>query len=327
VDTGGESVSKISAELPAEFMKQASESNSEIEVRSDLANVLLPEKAVTELAAGGKDVSVKAERNETANTYTFTVESGGKALASVDGGIRAAIPAAEASAGTVTVLVRADGTEEIIKKSAVVDGKLLVPLAGSSVIKVEDRAKSFTDVPDGAWYADAVRFVTGRELFNGTSETEFSPNAPMTRAMLVTVLYRLENEPGATADEIFSDVSTGKYYTEAVAWASENGIAEGVGDGIFSPNAEITREQLAAILYRYASAQELDVSAGGDVSSFMDAGDVSVWASEALSWAVGAGIITGRSNPAGVELAPKDTATRAEVAAMIMRFIEGTVES
>jgi hypothetical protein len=326
VDTGGESVSKITAEMPAEFVKQASESKSDIEIRSDVANVLLPEKAVAELAAGGKDVSVKAEKDEAANTYIFTVESDGKALETVDGGIRAAIPAKDAGAGAVAVLVHSDGTYEIIKKSVIIEDDLLVPLSGSATIRIEDRAKAFTDVADGAWYADAVRFVTGRELFNGTSETEFSPNAPMTRAMLVTVLYRLENEP-ETGLAAFSDVGADRYYARAVAWASENGIVEGIGDGFFAPGAEITREQLAAILYRYAGAQGLDISVAGDVSSFMDAKDVSAWASDALAWAVGSGIITGRSNPVGVELAPKDTATRAEVAAMIMRLIERIVES
>jgi hypothetical protein len=326
VDTGGESVNKITTEMPAEFVKQASESKSDIEIRSEVANVLIPEKAVTELAAGGKDISVKAEKNESGNTYIFTVESDGKALPSVDGGIRAAIPAKDAGAGTVAVLVHADGTSEIIKKSVIIEDDLLVPLSGSATIRIEDRAKSFTDVPDGAWYADAVRFVTGREIFNGTSETEFSPNAPMTRAMLVTVLYRLENEPGAITDEIFSDVSMGKYYTEAVAWASENGIVTGTGDGIFEPNAEITREQLAAILYRYADAQGIDVSSKSDISTFPDAKEVSSWSGDALSWAVSAGIITGRSNIVGTELAPKGTATRAEVAAMIMRFIEGAAK-
>jgi hypothetical protein len=325
VDTGGESVSKITAEMPAEFVKQASESKSDIEIRSEVASVLLPEKAVAELAAGGKDISVKAEKAETANTYIFTVESDGKSLPTVDGGIKAAIPAKDAGLGTVAVLVHSDGTSEIIKKSVIIEDDLLVPLSGSATIRIEDRSKSFSDVTEGSWYADAVSFAASRELFNGTSETEFSPNASMTRAMLVTVLYRLENEPVSTG-ESFSDVSADKYYANAAAWASENGIVTGIGDGLFAPNAEITREQLAAILYRYAGAQGMNVSARSDVTSFPDAKDVSSWAGDALSWAVSEGIITGRSNIVSTELAPKGTATRAEVAAMIMRFIEKTAK-
>jgi hypothetical protein len=321
VDTGGESVSKITAEMPAEFVKQAAGSNSDIEIRSDIAKVLLPEKAVTGLAAGGEDISVKAEKNEEANTYTFTVEADGKALSSIAGGIKVAIPAAEASAGTVALLVREDGTEEVIKKSVIIEDELLVPLSGSAAIRIEDKSKAFADVTAGAWYADAVRFVSSRELFTGTTDSAFGPNMSMTRAMLVTVLSRLENEPAAT-NASFSDVGADTYYAEAVAWASANGIAEGVGDGIFAPNAEITREQLAAMLYRYAVTQGLDVSARGDISSFPDENTVSAWAGEALSWTVGSGIITGRSNIAGTELAPKGTATRAEVAAMIERLIE-----
>jgi hypothetical protein len=135
------------------------------------------------------------------------------------------------------------------------------------------------------------------------------------------VLYRLEDEPAAGATA-FTDVNAAGYYAQVVAWASDGGIVTGPGDGTFVPNADITREQLAAMLYRYANAQGLDVSARGDLSSFMDAADVSTWANDALAWAVGSGIITGRSNPVGTELAPKGTATRAEVAAMIERLVE-----
>jgi hypothetical protein len=314
-------VSKITAEMPKEFVAQAAESKSEIEIRSEVANVLLPEKAVADLAAQGKEVAVKAEKNEEAGTYVFTVESGGKALETLAGGIKAAIPAPEADAGTVAVLVRADGTEEVIKKSSVTDGKVNVPLDGSATIKIVDNAKSFNDVADGAWYADNVKFASSHELFTGTAEGAFSPGASMTRAMLVTVLHRLEDGPAA-AGEGFSDVGAGKYYAEAVAWASESGIVTGMGDGSFAPGAEITREQLAAMLYRYAAALELDTTAKGDTASFTDAKDVSAWAEEPLFWAAGAGLITGRANAIGAELAPKGTATRAEVAAILERFVE-----
>jgi hypothetical protein len=321
VDTGGESVGKITAEMPKEFMAQAAESKSEIEIRSEVANVLLPEKAVADLAAQGKEVAVKAEKNEEAGTYTFTVESGGKALETLDGGIKVAIPAPEADAGTVAVLVRADGTEEVIKKSSATDGKVNVPLDGSATIKIVDNAKIFNDVAEGAWYANNVKFASSHELFTGTAEGVFSPDASMTRAMLVTVLHRLENAPEA-AGAAFSDVGAGKYYAEAVTWASESGIVTGMGDGSFAPGAEITREQLAAMLYRYAAALELDTAAKGDFKTFTDAKDVSAWAEEPLSWAAGAGLITGRANAVGAELAPKGTATRAEVAAILERFVE-----
>jgi hypothetical protein len=320
VDTGGEAVNKITAEMPAEFVKQASESKSEIEIVSDVAKVLLPEKAVADLATQGKEISVKIEKDEAAAVYSFTVEAGGKALEAVDGGIKASIPAEGAGKGTVAVRVYADGTEEIIKKSYIIED-LIVPLAGSATIRVADNAKSFDDVTADAWYADAAAFVSSHELMSGTSEASFDPNASMTRAMLVTVLHRLEDEPEA-AGEVFSDVKAGAYYAEATAWAAANGIVTGLGDGSFAPGAEITREQLAAILYRYAAALGLDTSKRGDLSAYTDAKDVSSWAEEAMAWAVGAGLITGRANPVGADLAPGGTATRAEVAAMIERFIE-----
>ncbi|MDR2132538.1 MAG: S-layer homology domain-containing protein, partial [Clostridiales Family XIII bacterium] len=324
VDTKGETVNKVKAELPAEFVKQAKESKSEVEIRSEVANMLLPEKAVAALGAEGKKVEVKAEKNEEAGTYAFTVASGGKSLTSVDGGIKAAIPvkAEEAKPGTVAVLVREDGTEEVIKKSFAKEGTLHAPLAGSATIKIVDNAKSYDDVAESAWYGDAVKFATGHELFKGTGETAFAPDASMTRGMLVTVLHRLEDEPSAAGAEAFGDVGEGKYYAAAVRWAAESGVVTGMGEGIFAPNAEITREQLAVILYRYAGALGLDASAKGEVSAYMDAKDVSPWAEEAMLWAAGAGLIAGRANPVGTELAPKDTATRAEVAAMLERFIE-----
>jgi hypothetical protein len=184
----------------------------------------------------------------------------------------------------------------------------------------------FADVSASDWFYGNVEYVAKNRLMNGTATDTFSPNAAMTRAMLVTVLHRLENEPVAAHASSFSDVSADKYYAAAVAWASENSIVTGTGNGRFAPDADITREQLAAILYRCAGARGLDVSTRGDASSFTDAGDVSSWAGDALSWAVGAGIITGRSNPTGTELAPKGKATRAEVAAVLMRFIERTAE-
>jgi hypothetical protein len=221
----------------------------------------------------------------------------------------------------VAVLIHADGSREVIKKSYIIEDDLLVPLSGSATIAITDNAKTFGDVSADAWYADAVAFVTAHELFNGTGENTFSPNASMTRAMLVTVLHRLEGEPAA-AGEGFPDVKAGVYYANAVDWASANGIVNGMGDGTFAPGAEITREQLATILYRYAAAQGLNVTVKGDTRRFEDASAVSDWASEALHWAVGAGLITGRANPVGTELAPKGTATRAEVAAILQRFIE-----
>ncbi|MEQ2443077.1 S-layer homology domain-containing protein [Pseudoflavonifractor sp. CLA-AP-H29] len=179
--------------------------------------------------------------------------------------------------------------------------------------------EGFTDVPDGVWYSEAVAYVTGQGLMNGTGETTFSPMLSMSRAMLVTVLYRLEGEPQAGACP-FTDVPGGTWYTDAVAWAAANGIVTGVSDTRFAPEDEITRESLAVILYRYAAWKDLAQGEAGDLTVFADGASVSGWAADATAWAVGRGILTGKS---GNALDPQGTATRAEVAMMLMRFHRG----
>ena len=180
----------------------------------------------------------------------------------------------------------------------------------------------FTDVSTSDWFYSDVMFVYENGLFSGTDSRSFSPNASMTRAMLVTVLYRLEGEPAGTGSSSFSDVRSGSYYEKAVAWAAANGIVTGTGGTSFSPDAKVTREQLAAILYRYAQYKKLDTDAGAKLDSFSDAGNVSGYASEALSWAVSEGLINGASG----RLMPKGDATRAQVAAILHRFVENVMD-
>ncbi len=180
----------------------------------------------------------------------------------------------------------------------------------------------FTDVSTSDWFYSDVMFVYENGLFSGTDSRSFSPNASMTRAMLVTVLYRLEGEPAGTGSSSFSDVRSGSYYEKAVAWAAANGIVTGTGSTSFSPDAKVTREQLAAILYRYAQYKKLDTDAGTKLDSFSDAGNVSGYASEALSWAVSEGLINGASG----RLMPKGDATRAQVAAILHRFVENVMD-
>lgn len=180
----------------------------------------------------------------------------------------------------------------------------------------------FTDVSTSDWFYSDVMFVYENGLFSGTDSRSFSPNASMTRAMLVTVLYRLEGEPVGTGSSSFSDVRSGSYYEKAVAWAAANGIVTGTGSTSFSPDAKVTREQLAAILYRYAQYKKLDTDAGAKLDSFSNAGNVSGYASEALSWAVSEGLINGASG----RLTPKGDATRAQVAAILHRFVENVMD-
>ena len=177
----------------------------------------------------------------------------------------------------------------------------------------------FTDVLEGAWYYDAVKYVKEKGLFNGTSATTFSPNRTMTRAMLVTVLHRLDGTAANASGVSFSDVPAGQYYTNAVAWAASNGIVSGYSKTVFGPDNSITREQLAAVLYRYTKSKGYDMSKTADLSVYTDAGTVSGFASDAMSWAVGNGLINGTS---ATILSPKGTATRAQVATILMRFAQ-----
>ncbi len=173
----------------------------------------------------------------------------------------------------------------------------------------------FADVTENDWYFSAVRYASENGLFYGTSNTAFSPNASMTRGMLVTVLYRLAKEPGTAAGNLFNDVADGRYYTEAVAWAAENEIVAGYGRGRFGPGDSITREQLTAILWRYAGSPKVS----GDLDRFTDADRISTWAVPAMRWAVAEGIMHGNSDGT---ITPAGKATRAEVAAMLKNYCE-----
>ena len=179
----------------------------------------------------------------------------------------------------------------------------------------------FTDVSTSDWFYDDVAFVYKNGLFSGTDSRSFSPNASMTRAMLVTVLYRLEGDPTVTGRSSFTDVRSGAYYEKSVIWAAANGIVTGTDSTSFSPDAKVTREQLAAILYRYAQYRKLDTDASAKLNSFTDTDSVSAYASEALGWAVSEGLINGASG----KLMPKGDATRAQVAAILHRFVKNVL--
>ena len=191
-----------------------------------------------------------------------------------------------------------------------------VPLGG---------ALPFADVSEDAWYYEAVAYCYENGLMAGTGETSFQPDMTTTRGMIVTLLYRLEGEPGLEAEnpgDSFTDVEAGAYYGAAVRWARRQGIASGYDAERFGPNDPISREQMAAILYRYARYKGYDVTAAGDLSGFADAASVSAWALPAVRWANGAGLLQGTS--AGT-LNPMGTASRAEAAALLARFCENNI--
>ena len=182
-----------------------------------------------------------------------------------------------------------------------------------------DMGLPFTDVPESAWYYDAVRYVYEHGLMNGTSATTFSPNAVTTRGQIVTILWRVAGSPVVNYLMDYNDVDPAAWYGEAVRWATSEGVVKGYGNGRFGPDDPITREQFAAILYRYAQYKGYDVTASADLSGYADADKVSGYALEAMRWANAEGIINGTSP---TTLYPQGTATRAQAAAMLMRFCE-----
>ena len=211
-----------------------------------------------------------------------------------------AIPVQNPTSGTVAVLVGEDGTETVLQTSIPTENGVVVTLSDGDTVKIVDNSKTFTDVPAGYWGADAVNFAASRELFGGNSATTFSPDAAMTRAMFVTVLARLEG----------GDTDTGSTWYEAgQQWAMDHGISDGS-----NLDQALTREQLATMLYRYAGSPAVS----GSLSGYSDGAAVSDWAKTAMIWAVEGGLITGT----GSGLQPQGTATRAQVATILMRFLE-----
>ena len=216
----------------------------------------------------------------------------------------------------VAVDQQADGTYTFVMP----DGQVTVEV---TFLQGEAPDLPFSDVTESDWFYDAVTYAYENGLMDGVGMGLFAPNSETTRAQLVTILYRLSGQPAPSGDSGFSDVETGTWYTDAVAWAAQNGIVNGVSDTQFAPGDDITREQLAVILYRYATYQGYDVSQRADLSGFVDAGTISTYAQEALSWANAQGLVLGFEDDS---LRPQGNASRAQIAAVLMRFCQTLAE-
>ena len=238
------------------------------------------------------EVPVTTDR-ENAPTVTVNLPVGGS--------VKVEIPVEDVTAGTVAVIVKADGTEEVIKTSLTTENGVAVTLSDGDTVKVVDNSKTFDDVSDNYWGAEAVAFASSRELFAGTSATTFSPNTAMTRAMIVTVLARFEGV----------DTSTGEnWYDAGAQWAVEEGISDGT-----NLDQDLNREQLATMLWRYAGEPVPTAS----LDAYGDAASVSSYAQQAMAWAVETGLIQGVT---GDTLRPQGEATRAQVSTILQRFVE-----
>ena len=265
--------------------------------------------------------------------YTVSVED-------TDNGSVKVSPTRASKGSTVTVTVKPDEGYELdeltvtdkngdsVKLTDKGDGKYTFKMPASKVtveavftaVEPEPEGLPFTDVTSGDWFYDAVAYVYDKGMMEGTTDTTFAPAMNLTRSMIAQVLYNLEERPEAPGAAGFPDVAAGAWYADAVNWAAARGIVKGYDTGAFGPEDSVTREQLAAILYRYAQAKGYDTTQGGmAVREFSDSASISDWAQEAMAWAVNAQVLSGKGN--GV-LDPQGTATRAEVAQMLMNFGE-----
>lgn len=285
-------------------------------------------------------VTVKAifDRNSSgSSSYTITTPD-------AEHGTVAVSPSRASSGTTVTITVTPDegyelgelivtdanGDEVDLTRESATKYTFEMPRSrvtvAASFVESAPEPLPFDDVDDGDWFADAVRFVYENGMMNGTGDTTFAPDATTSRSMIVTILYRLEGEPVVDDAMDFSDVAGDAWYTDAVRWAAGEGIVGGYGNGLFGSDDAVTREQLAAILYRYAVYKGYDVSIGEDTNllSYDDFEDLSEYAIPAMQWACGAGIVNGTSEST---LTPQGEAERAQVAAMLMRFCEQYMET
>ena len=287
-----------------------------------------------------KDVTLTAEWDYNGSSsssgsirYTVSVED-------TDNGSVEVSPTRASKGSTVTVTVKPDEGYELdeltvtdkngdsVKLTDKGDGKYTFQMPASKVtveavftaVEPEPEGLPFTDVTSGDWFYDAVAYVYDKGMMEGTTDTTFAPTMNLTRSMIAQVLYNLEERPEAPGAAGFPDVAAGAWYADAVNWAAARGIVKGYDTGAFGPEDSVTREQLAAILYRYAQVKGYDTTQGGmAVREFSDSASISDWAQTAMSWAVNAQVLSGKGN--GV-LDPQGTATRAEVAQMLMNFGE-----
>ena len=262
--------------------------------------------------------------------YRITVEA-------TQGGTVTADPTAAKAGATVTLTPAPDAGYQVgsvavtdrfgdaVAVTEQADGTYTFTMPNGQVtvtVTFEQAPLPFPDVTEGDWFYDAVRYAYETGLMDGVGDSLFAPNSETTRAQLVTILYRLAGQPAVSGDLPFTDVEAGTWYTDAVAWAAENGIVNGTTDTTFAPGEDITREQLVTVLYRYAESKGYDVSASADLSGYPDAGQVQDYAQPAMAWAVAEGIVEGVDG----NLNPTGDATRAQIATILMRFCEGVAK-
>lgn len=330
-----------SASIGAADLESVTENGGSLSVDTTIGSVALTKKGTATLAGmldSNQKLTVSMIKTDAAKSK-FAVASHDKAIAALDISISAGTKDITENFGVLTVTVdvgkgyanqtlrilhlKDDGKYEILSGKVDESGKLTFDTISLSAFVVFAQGSipvdyQFSDVEKEAWYKDYVQFVYGNGIMTGVSETSFEPKTVMTRAMLVTVLFRMDGKHSVTGGSAFQDVSnTSDWYYDAVNWASKNGIVSGYGNGYFGPGDSVTREQMVTIFYRFANYKSYGNGMAAELSGYSDIGSVSSWAIGAFRWAVGNGIISGTS---GKTLSPLDRGSRCEVAAIIVRF-------
>lgn len=346
--------------LSLEAAIAAVEEGSTIELLAENLSAVVSRNIRFTVAGVGADTvqlsaGVGYEKKQTGNTYTFTYVGGGSDNSGGSGSVVYPVHVASSENGTVTVNPdRASKGDTVtitaapnkgyelagltvtcqdgqVKLSDQGSGKYTFTMPASHVtveaafqaVKEDSQADAFLDICSDAWYYGAVKYAVENQLMAGVTALTFEPNTTLSRAMITQMLYALEGKPSVSASSGFHDVPTGAWFAKAVHWAQSKGIITGYADGCFAPNDPLTREQLALILYNYAKIQDYDTNAQANLDRYLDGGSASGWAQTALSWAVGEGLLSGRDVNM---LDPTGTATRAEVAQIMMNFCENTAK-
>jgi len=332
---------KSSVEIPKSSLTEISNKKLDLKVETSIGNIEIPNKALEKILdqAQGSNVEMILDKVDTQKltteqksvvgddiVYDISIISNGKSVSSFGGQeISISLPYTlkEGQNKDKVCIWYMNDKGELEKIQCKYDKETgLATFATNHLsyyIVGYDKSVSFIDVNENDWFYESVMYVVQKGLFAGTSETVFSPNTSMTRAMLVTVLHRLDTTPASTALNKFVDIKDSDWYLQAVKWSTEKDIVKGITETEFKPNNNVTREQLAVMLYRYANIKGLNIEIKGNIETFVDKQNVSIWAVDALKWSVGNKLITGKENST---LDPQGNATRAEVATILKRFVE-----
>jgi hypothetical protein len=339
--SAAETVKSAEVDIPAEAIKAVAAAQDLIlTIESDISTVTLDTATLTAIAETAKAddaVKIAAEIGDN-SVIELNISVGNTAITALGGTATVSVPytpdaeLAPTDYDLLTVYHLADdGTTTEIKGARydTATGKITFATNHFSKFLISEWISPFNDIAKGDWYYKAARYAYSNALITGTTPTTFAPQSTLTRAMLATILYRNAVGDGVHTvpppETPFTDVASGQWYTDAIAWASSNGIVNGTGDNKFAPNAPITREQFATLLYRYTQwsvgggVPDAPPSGTANLSAYTDAASVSDWAQEAMAWAVATGLITGRTE---TTLAPEIPANRAEAAMLLQRYLE-----